>query len=64
MQSAANQAVATGETWSAVHAMAPRDRIVMDQMRAMIEPNKGKLRGVAARAPFDAIWEGWSRPMV
>jgi epsilon-lactone hydrolase len=55
MQFAAYQAVATGETWSAVHAITPQDRIVMDQMRAMIEPNKGKLRGVAARVPFDAI---------
>jgi epsilon-lactone hydrolase len=57
MQSAANQAVATAETWSVVHAITPRDRMVMDQMRAMIEPNKGKLRGVAARVPFDAIME-------
>jgi hypothetical protein len=34
------------EAWSQVHALAPQDRIVMDQMRAMVEPNKGKLRGV------------------
>jgi acetyl esterase/lipase len=27
----------------------------MDEMRAVIEPNKGKLRGVAARAPYEAI---------
>ncbi len=27
----------------------------MGQMRAMIEPNKGKLRGAAARAPYEAI---------
>ncbi|HTM82215.1 alpha/beta hydrolase [Asticcacaulis sp.] len=27
----------------------------MTQMRAMIAPNKGKLRGIAARAPYDAI---------
>ena len=36
----------------------------MDQMRAMIEPNKGKLRGVAARAPFDAIMGGVVAPVV
>jgi epsilon-lactone hydrolase len=27
----------------------------MDQMRAVVEPNKGKLRGVGARAPFQAL---------
>jgi epsilon-lactone hydrolase len=49
------QAVATGESWSAIHAIAPQDRSVIDKMRAMIEPNKGKLRGIAARAQFDAM---------
>jgi monoterpene epsilon-lactone hydrolase len=29
----------------------------MGQMRAMIAPNKGKLRGIAARAPFEAIMD-------
>jgi epsilon-lactone hydrolase len=43
------------EAWSQVHALTPQDRIVMDQMRAMVEPNKGKLRGVGARAPFEAL---------
>ena len=43
------------EIWSQLHALTPEDRIVMAQMRTMIEPNKGKLRGVAARAPYDAI---------
>jgi hypothetical protein len=43
------QALST-EAWSAIHALTPQDRIVMDQMRALVEPGKGKLRGVAARA--------------
>lgn len=43
------------EIWSQLHALTPEDRIVMAQMRTMIEPNKGKLRGIAARAPYDAI---------
>jgi epsilon-lactone hydrolase len=43
------------EAWSAIHPMTPQDRIIMGQMRAMFEPNKGKLRGTVARAPFDAI---------
>jgi acetyl esterase/lipase len=55
MQSATNQTKAADEPWSVFHPIAPQDRIVVDQMRAVIEPNKGKLRGIAARAPFDAI---------
>jgi acetyl esterase/lipase len=55
MQSATNQTKAADEPWSVFHPMAPQDRIVVDQMRAVTEPNKGKLRGIAARAPFDAI---------
>lgn len=43
------------ENWSQFHALTPEDRIVMAQMRTMIEPNKGKLHGIAARAPYDAI---------
>ena len=43
------------ESWCEFHAMTSQDRIVMAQMRAMIEPNKGKLRGSVARAPFEAI---------
>lgn len=48
------QAPAT-QSWSQIHAMTPQDRIVMGQMRTMIEPNKGKLRGISARAPYEAI---------
>jgi len=55
MQSAPNQTKIAEEPWSVFHPIAPQDRIVMDQMRAVIEPNKGKLRGIVARAPFDAI---------
>ena len=55
MKSVLNQTAASGESWSAFHTIAPQDRIVMDQMRAMIAPYKGKLRGIAARVPFDAM---------
>jgi acetyl esterase/lipase len=34
----------------------------MSAMRAIVEPNKGKLEGVAARAPFDAIMERVADP--
>jgi acetyl esterase/lipase len=48
------QALST-EAWSAIHTLTPQDRIVMGHMRALVEPNKGKLRGVAARTPYEAI---------
>ena len=34
----------------------------MAAMRAIVEPNKGKLQGIAARVPFDAIMEHVSAP--
>ena len=48
------QALST-EAWSAIHSLTPQDRIVMGHMRALVEPNKGKLRGVTARTPYEAI---------
>jgi acetyl esterase/lipase len=35
----------------------------MAAMRAIVEPNKGRLQGVAARAPFDAIMERVAAPV-
>jgi epsilon-lactone hydrolase len=55
MQSIPDDDEAAARSWSAFHPLVPEDRVVIDQMRALAEPNKGKLRGVAARAPFDAI---------
>ena len=43
------------EAFAQTHALTPLDRIVINQMRAIVEPNKGKLRGVGARAPYEAI---------
>jgi len=34
----------------------------MAAMRAIVEPNKGKLQGVAARVPFDAVMERVAAP--
>jgi epsilon-lactone hydrolase len=42
------------ESWFRFHPLTAEDRSVMAAFRAMVEPNKGKLRGTAARAPFDA----------
>jgi len=39
------------------HPISTPDKTVMAAMRAIVEPDKGRLRGTAARAPFDAIME-------
>jgi monoterpene epsilon-lactone hydrolase len=41
--------------WCTVHPFTERDQAAMTQMRAMVAPNKGKLRGVGARPVFDDI---------
>jgi epsilon-lactone hydrolase len=43
------------DLWLTFHPLSARDRSVMTALRTIVEPNKGKLRGPAARAPFDAI---------
>ena len=42
-------------SWAVIHSLAARDKTTVMSMRALIEPNKGKLLGPAARATFDAI---------
>jgi monoterpene epsilon-lactone hydrolase len=46
---------AAREAWFTFHPLSAVDRAVMAALRAVVEPNKGKLRDSAARAPFDAI---------
>jgi epsilon-lactone hydrolase len=43
------------DSWLTCHPLTTGDRSVMTALRRVVEPNKGKLRGPAARAPFDAI---------
>lgn len=45
-----------------IHPLSAEDRIAMAATRAAVEPNKGRLRGIAARTPFDAILEGVIAP--
>jgi monoterpene epsilon-lactone hydrolase len=40
-----------------VHTASAKDTAAMAALRPMVEPMKGKLQGIAARAPFDAIME-------
>ncbi len=37
------------------HSISSADQAAMTAMRAIVEPNKGRLRGIAARVPFDGI---------
>src|ERR1700733_9371950 len=41
--------------WSSVHPITPADATFMADLRPVVEPNKGRLQGIAARAPFDGI---------
>jgi monoterpene epsilon-lactone hydrolase len=54
MQTATPSSVAQ-TSWSSVHPIPPADAAFMAGLRPMVEPNKGRLQGIAARAPFDGI---------
>ncbi|MBZ9994914.1 alpha/beta hydrolase [Mesorhizobium sp. BH1-1-4] len=43
------------ETRSAFHPITPEDKIAIAGLRTLVEPNKGKMQGIAAREIFDAI---------
>ena len=50
-------------SWLVQHPLSAEDHAAMAAMRAIVEPNKGKLQGIAARVPFDAIMEHVSAPV-
>ena len=50
------------QPWCTTHPLTPEDRAGMAGMRAMVEPNKGRMHGVAGRVPFDAIMTRVARP--
>jgi epsilon-lactone hydrolase len=43
--------------WLVLHPFSTEDQAAMAAMRAIAEPNKGRLQGTAARVPFDALME-------
>ena len=49
-------------SWLVQHPLSAEDRAAMTAMRATVESNKGKLQGIAARVPFDALMEHVSAP--
>jgi monoterpene epsilon-lactone hydrolase len=52
-QTPANPATAT--QWSDTHPISPADKAAVAAIRAIAEPQKGRLQGIAARGPFDEI---------
>jgi epsilon-lactone hydrolase len=52
MQTTTQQNRETDRTW---HPITREDKAAMTAMRAIVEPNKGRLVGTAARGPFDSI---------
>ena len=50
-----NTTVQENRTWSTTHRISEEDEAAMTAMRAIVEPNKGRLQGTAARGPFDSI---------
>lgn len=48
--------------WSTRHPISTEDNAGMAAMRAVVELNKGRLQGTAARAPFDTIMEQVAAP--
>lgn len=49
-------------SWCIKHPFTLEDRKAMTAMRAMVEPNKGRMQGVAARGPYDAIMSRVASP--
>ncbi|HUA64378.1 MAG TPA: alpha/beta hydrolase [Alphaproteobacteria bacterium] len=45
----------TLDSVTTVHPVTREDKTAMAGLRALVEPNKGQLRGTAARVPFDGI---------
>jgi monoterpene epsilon-lactone hydrolase len=46
---------ATSLPWTITHPISPADKATVAATRAIVEPQKGLLRGIAARGPFDEI---------
>ena len=48
--------------WILEHPCSAQDEAVMSEMRTVLAPTKGQLRGVEARIPFGGIMERVSAP--
>ena len=57
-----NTKIQENRTWSTTHRVGAEDKTAMSAMRVIVDPNKGRLQGMAARVPFDAIMERMAAP--
>lgn len=57
MSTVASTSLDQAATWSTKHPFSAADKKAMTGLRAMVEPNKGRLQGILARGPYDAIME-------
>jgi hypothetical protein len=57
-----NTTIQENRTWSTTHRISAEDKTAMSAMRVIVETNKGRLQGTAARVPFDAIMERVASP--
>ena len=55
MPASSSSDVLLSAPWCTKHPFTERDQAEMAKLRAMAEPNKGKLRGIAVRPVFDDI---------
>jgi monoterpene epsilon-lactone hydrolase len=62
MQTPLQENSVTANPRSVFHPITAEDTTAMAAMRAIVEPNKGRMQGTAARVPFDAILERVAAP--
>ena len=48
--------------WCTTHPVTAEDKAAMAGMRAVVEPNKGRMQGIAGRGPYDAIMMRVAQP--
>ena len=54
--------ISSPKNWFTAHTATSSDQRSMAAMRGMVESDKGKLQGIAARGPFDGIMGGVAAP--
>jgi epsilon-lactone hydrolase len=57
-----NTTIQDNRTWSTIHRISAEDKTAMSAVRIIVEPDKGRLQGTAARLPFDAIMQRVAAP--
>ena len=62
MQSAKHKSEPEYDPWSFVHPLTSEDAAAMTALRSAVAGMKGKLEGIAARAPFNGIVERVEAP--